>query len=142
MKTLAATLFVMVALLTGPAARAQSGTLDVMTGAVLVGRSDVDDVHAFPEMAATAEGRAVARTAPMGSRHAQDAVYESPLAYGETVRYFDDQFARRRMRIMARTVTQTATAWTVGHPDSTVASIIARTTAPKGMFESAQVVSD
>jgi hypothetical protein len=142
MKTLAGTLFVMVALLTGSAARAQSGMLDVMTGAVLVGRSDVDDVHAFPEMAATAEGRAVARTAPMVSRHAQDAAYESPLPYGDTVRYFDDQFARRRMRIMARTVTQTATAWTVRRPDGTVASIIARTTQPKATFEIAQVVND
>lgn len=142
MKKLAGTLFVMMALLTCPAARAQSGMLDVMPGAVLVGRSDVDDVHAFPEMAATAEGRAVAREAPMVQRHARDSVYESPLPYDATVRYFDDQLTRRRMRVMARTVTAAATAWTVRRPDGTVANIIARTTQPKTTFEISQVIND
>lgn len=134
-------LITMGALLTGATAQAQPG-IEVMTGAMLIGQSDVNDVRAFPEMAVTAEGRAAATSRLGLAVHARDAVYESPLSYADTVRYFDEQLARRRLRVVARTVTEAATAWAVQRSDATVANIIVRTTTPKTTFEIAQVASD
>jgi hypothetical protein len=96
MKRRMSTLFVMGALLVSATAQAQPG-IDVMTGAMLIGQSDVNEVKAFPEMAVTAEGRAATASRRGWAVHARDAVYESPLSYGDTVHYFDEQLARRRL---------------------------------------------
>lgn len=125
-----------------PAWARTSGSIDALSGAVIIGRSDVNEIRAFPEMAATAEGRATAVSHPVLSMHATDAVYQSPLGYDDTVRYFDDQFAHKKLRVIARTVTETSTAWTVQRPDATVANIIVRTTTPRVTFEIAQVADD
>ena len=112
----------------GPAVR-----VDAPAGAFLVGKSDVSELRAFPEMAATAEGRASAAS------HAASVAYQSPLSYDETVRFFDDQFAKKHLRVIARTVTETSTAWTVDRGDSTMANVIVRTTTPKVTLEIAQL---
>lgn len=113
--------------------------IDAPNGAFLVGKSEVSELRAFPEMAATAEGRASASAHPALGTRAIDAVYQSPLAYDDTVRFFDEQFAKKHLRVVARTVTETATAWTVDRGDSTEANIIVRTTTPRTTFEIAQL---
>jgi hypothetical protein len=107
-------------------------------GAFLVGKSEVTELRAFPEMAATAEGRAHV-AAHGGPTHASDAVYQSPMSYDETVRFFDQQLAKKQLRVVARTVTETATAWTIERGDATIANVIVRTTTPRTTFEIAQL---
>jgi hypothetical protein len=109
------------------------------SGALLVGKSNVSELRAFPEMAATAEGRANAAAHPVVAAQASDAVYQSPQSYNETVRFFDEQLANKKLRVVARTVTETSTAWTVDRGDSTRANIIVRTTTPHVTVEIAQV---
>lgn len=113
--------------------------VDAPNGAFLVGKSEVSELRAFPEMAATAEGRAHAAAHSALGTHAIDAVYQSPLSYDDTVRFFDDQFAKKHLRVVARTVTETSTAWTVERGDSTEANVIVRTTTPRTTFEIAQL---
>lgn len=113
--------------------------VEAPAGSFLVGKSEVSELRAFPEMAATAEGRAHAASQAVLASHAIDAVYQSPFAYDETVRFFDDQFAKKHLRVVARTVTETSTAWTVDRGDSTMANVIVRTTTPRTTFEIAQL---
>jgi hypothetical protein len=113
-------------------------TIEPPAGAILFGQSELSELRVFPEMAATTEGRAVAAARPLVGTRAIDAVYQSPSRYEDTVRFFDEQFAKKKVRVLARTVTEMSTAWTVERGDSTRANIIVRTTAPHITLEIVQ----
>lgn len=97
--------------------------------ATLVAQSQVSEVRAFPEVIATSEGRTVAQS-ERSFAQAVDRLYEVPLAYEESVRFFDEQFKKPKTRVLARTVTTTATAWTLRRSDNTIAHAVVRNTSP------------
>jgi hypothetical protein len=115
-----------------------AATIEPPVGAILFGQSELNELRVFPEMAATTEGRAVASARPLVGTRAIDAVYQSPSRYEDTVRFFDEQFAKKKVRVLARTVTETSTSWTVERGDATTANIIVRATAPHITVEIAQ----
>jgi hypothetical protein len=59
---------------------------------------------------------------------ASDQLYQTLRSYRDTVVYFDQQF--RRMNVIARSATQTSTAWHIQWPDGKPATLVVRNTTP------------
>jgi hypothetical protein len=122
----------------GKAGAADASLVRVPPGALVVARTSVGETRAFPEMASTTEGREFAKAEKVVGTEQVDTVYQVEKAYDVTVAFFDQQFKQPGFQVLARTVTQTATAWTVRRPDRTLASVVVRTTTPSTTFEIAQ----
>ena len=97
----------------------------VPTGAKLVGSTSAAEVRAFPEMSKTK----TAEEEVVGAR-AVDRVYETNKSYKNTVGYFDKMVKNGRAEQMQRTVTRTATGWSLKLPDGTIQNVVVRNTRP------------
>ncbi len=108
------------------AVAAPRGQLDPPPGATLLGELQVTEIHEFPEMR-------VASVMPVESAlavTASDRLYQLGGTYAESVSAFDGMVARPGFRRIARSVTRTATAWTLRRPDGSLATAIVRDTRP------------
>jgi hypothetical protein len=114
--------------------------VQIPSGSTPVARTSVDEIRAFPEMASTAVGAALAKDEKVLGTEATDSLYETDAAYDATVAFFDRQFKQRGYELRARTVTNTATAWTIRRPDHTTANVVVRVTSPRITFEIAQAL--
>jgi hypothetical protein len=107
----------------------RSYTIAVPAGAVLVGTAAVTEIRAFPE-----EVRSTAASPQMVEAAAGaegfDRMYESALSYPATVTFFDDTFKREGFTCSDRTVTPTATVWSVKGSDNQPARVAVRNTNP------------
>ena len=123
-----ALLFATAAMLGSVDARA-GGAIQMPPHSTLVAQSQVNEIRAFPEVISTSEGRSIAQS-ERSFAQAVDRLYDVPMSYDESVGFFDDQFKKTKTRVLARTVTTTATAWTLRRPDNTVAHAVVRNTTP------------
>lgn len=106
--------------------QAQMGTKILPTGAKLVGSASAAEVRTFPEMSKT-KGMTAEET--VGAR-AIDRVYETNKPYKQTVAHFDKMVKSGQAEQMERTVTKTATGWSLKMPDGTVQNVVVRNTQP------------
>jgi hypothetical protein len=93
----------------------------------LVGATEVDQIHAFPEMRGLRTDKSSEGVIAVS---AVDKVYQVNRPYKDTVKFFDSQFKKPDVQQIERTTTQTATAWTVKMPTGDTANVIVRNTSP------------
>ncbi len=94
----------------------------------LVGESEVDEIRQFPELQRQGTNK-MEKEKTVGVA-AIDRVYSTRQDYNDTVGFFDRQFGQTGYQTLARTVTPSATAWSVRRPDGGVANAIVRNTSP------------
>ncbi len=93
----------------------------------LVGRSTVDEIRAFPEIASKAP--IVAKEKLVGVEGV-DRLFETDRPFADTVAWFDAALRAHGYRMRARVETASATAWTVARADGTPAQVAVRNTTP------------
>lgn len=130
-----------VALLVPLAARAgRAALIEPPPEARPIGRSTVDEIRAFPEIASkTTRAGGAAREKLVGVEGV-DRLFETDRSFGDTVAYFDAALRGHGFRTRARVETASATAWTAVRPDGTVAQVAVRNTTPTSI-EVTEVVS-
>jgi hypothetical protein len=102
----------------------ESTQVMVPTGAKLVGSTSATEVRTFPEMSKNKS------TTPIVGARAVDRVYETSKPYKTTVGYFDKLVKNGDAERLQRTVTKTATAWSLKMPDGTIQNVVVRNTKP------------
>ena len=120
-------------------------SVELPSGAKLVGMAQVDEVRAFPEMnknkdTKTNKSSQAARTEDIVDTGALDRVYETKQGYKDAVGYFDSMVKKGSATQISRTVTRTATGWELQLPDGATQNIIVRNTQPT-TIETVQAVA-
>jgi hypothetical protein len=116
----------------------EAALVRVPAGALAIAATTLDELRAFPEMAGTSAGREFSRAQKVIDVEGLDTLYQTEKSYDDTVSFFDTELKMRGFKILARTVTATATAWSVRRPDRTMANIVVRATTPLTTFEIAE----
>lgn len=114
---------------------AQSQKQDVTTqkllpkDAKLVGTVESTDVRAFPEQMTKEQGANLEKEALVGVG-ALDRVWTTKQSYHQAVSQFDQKLKGEGIQPIAKTTTQSSTAWNVRMPDGHIANVVVRNTQP------------
>jgi hypothetical protein len=112
--------------------------LPVPPGAQPIATTAIDEVRGFAEMGSTSAGREFTRAQRSVDVDGNDTLYQTERSYGDIVAFFDQAFKQPGFVVLARTVTLTATAWSVRRPDHALANLVVRQTTPQTTFEIAE----
>jgi len=97
--------------------------------AKLVGTVESTDVRAFPEQMSKAQSANIEKEGLVGVG-ALDRVWTTKQSYKQTVSHLDQKMKGEGIEPIAKTTTQSSTAWNMRMPDGHIANVVVRNTQP------------
>ena len=97
--------------------------------AKLVGTVESTDVRAFPEQMSKAQSANIEKEGLVGVG-AVDRVWTTKQPYKQAVSQFDQKLKGEGIEPIAKTTTQSSTAWNMRMPDGHIANVVVRNTQP------------
>jgi hypothetical protein len=97
--------------------------------AKLVGTVESTDVRAFPEQMSKAQSANIEKEGLVGVG-ALDRVWTTKQSYHQTVSRLDQNLKGEGIQPIAKTTTQSSTAWNMRMPDGHIANVVVRNTQP------------
>ncbi len=109
--------------------------------AKLVGSVESAEVRAFPEQMSKSSSQNIEKEGLVGVG-ALDRVWTTKQSYRQTVSSFDSKLNGEGIEPIAKTTTQSSTAWNVRMPDGHIANVVVRNTQPTTIesMQAAEVV--
>jgi hypothetical protein len=101
-------------------------------GTTMTGTAPVNEIGAFPEEIAHAQGHPDILDTAAGVA-ATDRMYETTGSYEDTVAFFDHALSTNGYKSSRKTTMRTATMWSVRCPDGRAARVAVRSTSPTGV---------
>ena len=100
------------------------------TDAKLVGAVESTDIRAFPEQMPKGQNSANIEKDAVVGVGGIDRVWTTKQSYKQAVSHFDQKLKSEGIAPIAKTTTQSSTAWNVRMPDGHVANVVVRNTQP------------
>jgi opacity protein-like surface antigen len=108
--------------------------------AKLVGTVQSTDMRAFPEQMGKGEQATKIQKEAVVGVGALDRVWTTKQSYKQVVNHLDQKLKGEGIEALAKTTTQSSTAWNVRMPDGHIANLVVRNTQPT-TIESAQAAA-